>query len=537
MNQLKSLSQKVFVAVTLLMLTTNLRAQNENVQNQEMQTFDTYHDVGAQTKLRESLANDPFRPLYHISPPSKGLHDAAGLCFWKGYYHCFYLTFFPHWGRGHAISKDLVHWQDLPPLPDTFLGGTGQALVDSDKVILGFANGRFATASDLFLVDWKMRDDLPLPRGGDNCMWKEDGHYYVGFQTHNYEKGLRYASGRTKLALYRSKDLKKWDNLGFMFEDNSFAEIGEDCACPNFLPLTKDRHLMLYFTHKNSARFYVGDYNKETFRFTPDRYGKMCYGPVKRGSIHAPSAFIDQKGRIVATWNIFENRDIGGFAPTENLLRIRDMKGWQGMLTLPRHLTLNGDKTNMNNHLNPLGIAPIDELKTLRRDMVEVKDMLIPANEETVLPTIKGKAMEIVVEIDPMEAREVGLNVFRSPDGKEQTTVSLFMDGWERNREVRDLMIDVSKSTLDPKVRGRSPEVGPVYIKDGEKIKLRIFIDRSVIEVFANGIQCLTLRVYPSLDNSNGVSIFSRGSDAKLINLKAYQMDSIWPELKHKVGK
>jgi len=345
-------------------------------------------DVSAQTKMRESLANDPFRPLYHISPHGKGLHDPAGLCYWKGYYHCFYLTFPKHWGRGHAISKDLVHWQDLPPLPDAFLGGTGQVLVDSDKVILGFANGRFATASDPFLLDWKMRDDLPLPRGGDNYMWKEDGHYYAGFQIKDFKKGLRWSDvSCPKLALYRSPDLKTWENLGLMFHDKTFGDYGEDIACPNFLPLTKDKHLMLHFTHKNSARFYVGDYNKETFRFTPDRFGKMCYGPVKRGSIHAPSAFIDQKERCVAIWNIFENRG---------------MKGWQEILTLPRHLTLNGDNNTVNNYLNPLGIAPIDELKTLRRDMVEVKDMLIPANEERILSAVKGKAMEIVIEIDPM---------------------------------------------------------------------------------------------------------------------------------------
>jgi hypothetical protein len=55
--------------------------------------------------------------------------------------------------------------------------------------------------------------------------------------------------------------------------------------------------------------------------------------------------------------------------------------------------------------------------------------------------------------------------------------------------------------------------------------------------VFANGIQCLSLRAYPTLEKSNGVSVFARGGEAKLINLKAHQMGSIWPELEHKVGK
>jgi beta-fructofuranosidase len=66
---------------------------------------------------------------------------------------------------------------------------------------------------------------------------------------------------------------------------------------------------------------------------------------------------------------------------------------------------------------------------------------------------------------------------------------------------------------------------------------LRVFIDRSVVEVFANGRQCLTLRTYPSLEESKGVSVFARGSEAKLVSLTAHQMRSIWPELKAKEGE
>ena len=59
-----------------------------------------------------------------------------------------------------------MHWQDLPPLPDTFLGGTGQALVDSDKVILGFANGRFAeTENNVVYAISKKSACATLPLG------------------------------------------------------------------------------------------------------------------------------------------------------------------------------------------------------------------------------------------------------------------------------------------------------------------------------------------------------------------------------------
>jgi beta-fructofuranosidase len=101
----------------------------------------------------------------------------------------------------------------------------------------------------------------------------------------------------------------------------------------------------------------------------------------------------------------------------------------------------------------------------------------------------------------------------------------------------RELMIDVSQASLSPDVASRTPEIGPLFLKNNEPLSLRVFIDRSIIEVFANDRQCLTLRAYPTRPDSTGVSVFARGNDAKLVSLNAYQMRSIWPELKDKEGK
>jgi beta-fructofuranosidase len=106
---------------------------------------------------------------------------------------------------------------------------------------------------------------------------------------------------------------------------------------------------------------------------------------------------------------------------------------------------------------------------------------------------------------------------------------------WRSNK--RELMIDVSQASLSPDVASRTPEIGPLYLKDGEMLHLRVFIDRSIIEVFANGRQCLTLRAYPTRKDSRGVSVFARGSEAKLVSLDAWQMKSIWPELKEQEGR
>ena len=66
---------------------------------------------------RNRQASDKYRPVYHFVSPESTLNDPNGLCFWNGYWHLFYQAYPPedrrqHWG--HAISKDLVNWKDLP---------------------------------------------------------------------------------------------------------------------------------------------------------------------------------------------------------------------------------------------------------------------------------------------------------------------------------------------------------------------------------------------------------------------------------------
>ena len=76
----------------------------------------------------------------------------------------------------------------------------------------------------------------------------------------------------------------------------------------------------------------------------------------------------------------------------------------------------------------------------------------------------------------------------------------------------------------------RTPEIGPLRLAQDEPLRLRIFVDHSIVEVFANDRQCLTLRTYPEREDSSGVSVFARGSDARLASFDIWQMRSIWDE-------
>ena len=507
-------------------------------------------EVLGYTAARERLADDPARPLYHFSPPGKYMNDPNGLCQWQGRYHLFY-QYLPA-GRppggfqpqdpgicwGHTVSDDLVNWRDLPIALHPAEGErdccSGQTLVEDDRVIAiyhgRFAGNDIATASDPLLLNWQKHPNNPVipgvsdpdnsgyclgPDGDylifDPCIWKEDDGYYS--LSGVYMDGSRGVDCLGVDHIFYSRDLAEWKWLGPMVADNVLAEPGEDMAVPNFWPISDDKHMLLLFSHKRAGRYYIGSYDNETHRFTPETHGRMNYGPWTVGSLHAPSATIDASGRYLGIFNIKE---------------ARDRRGWNDVMTLPRHYWLAEDNT--------LRMAPVPELEGQRYDEQQVAAQEIAANSEQLLENVSGTAIEIEAVIEPGEAREVGFSVLRSPDGAEQTRISFFVPLQGRRANPGWLQIDTSQSSLAGDVHGRPPEQGPLDLAADEALHLRIFIDRSIIEVFANDKQCLTLRVYPSRADSAGVTLFARGGAAQLRSLSAWQMRSVWPELKSLEG-
>lgn len=445
------------------------------------------------------------------------------------------------------MSKDLVHWRDLPVLRG--MGGmTGQLKSTGEQALMTFSAGdgvSLATSEHPLLLTWDKRlillKDGPLkeyqvPVYSD--IWRKDNTWYVTVRKHWWDNGLWHLNGtKPTLGMFSSENLKDWEPNGIFFEDDTYTQPGDDMACPNFAPLGNGRHLLLWYCHPRGPMYSVGTYNDHEQRFVQEKHGRMSYGPTKRGTLHAPSAFVDPDGRCIAIFNATENR------PHE--------ENWIGTMSLPRQISLNEeylnpinesgmtpeqgnlDQGNVRNFISPLRIEPIAELESLRFNQKSIDEFVIPANDERILSGIEGKAIELEVIIDPKDAREVGLNVLRSPDGKEQTTIRFYAHGWERSTSSRFLSIDVSDASLDPLVKSRSPEMGPLYLAEEERLHLRISIDRSIIEVFANDRQCLTLRTYPNRSDSKGVSVFAKGSYAELVSLKAWKMRSIWPELIH----
>ena len=480
--------------------------------------------------VRGELANDNHRPLYHYVNPEGKLNDPNGLCYWNGNWHLFYQAYPPedprqHWG--HAISTDLIHWRDLPyaiyPNPERCCY-SGATLVEEDRVIAIYhgteVGNMVAVSSDPLLLNWekvtgkavipsRSDDGSPLPyRVFDPCIWKQGGAYYA-LSGGTLPIG---PAGRRRRAdfLFRSKDLERWEYLHPFVEDDLFTLNGDDGACPYFWPIG-NKHMLLFFSHMSSGQYILGDYDTKRDKLVATGHGKFGFGAVGPAGVHAPSATPDGKGGIIVIFNMNPGK------PAE---------GWNQIMTLPRHLSLTES--------GALAIQPAGDAESLRGDHVEVPSRTIPANQEIVLDGIGGDAIEITAEIETNESPMVELDVLRSPDREEYTRILLYRNRGYRNRdderEVPEsiVTIDSSYSSSLPDALSRPPESAPVYLAPDERVRLRIFVDRSVVEVFVNGKQCVAMRVYPGRSDSTGVSIRSQGRDAELVSLDMWRMKSIY---------
>ncbi len=483
---------------------------------------------------RKKVQNDPHHPLYHFTSPEGRLNDPNGLGFWQGNWHLFYQGYPPEYPRqhwGHAISDDLIHWRDLPyaiyPNPEQSCF-SGSALVENNRVIALYHGTKVGTmvavSDDPLLLNWEKLSGqavIPFPKPGeefpygifDPCIWKKGDHYYAltaGWQNEG-PGGKRVR----KEFLHRSKDLVNWEYLHPFLEGDLYGMVGDDGACPYFWPIG-NRHILLHFSHMSGGKYMLGDYDTERDKFMVADGGDFNFGPVSPSGLHAPSATPDGKGGVVVVFNMNEGMR---------------HDGWGGILSLPRLLTLDG-----NDAIAPLRMEPAGDTESLRYNYRHVDETVLPANGEIVFDNIEGNAVELVAEIECRSSQMLELNVLRSP-GKEETTRIVFypVRGFKhceysdkRSRLVDGLVsIDTSCSSVLPDAKSRPPETAPVYLEEGETLKLHVFIDKSVVEVFVNDKQALAVRVYPGREDSLGVSLRSQGTAATLKSLDAWQMKGI----------
>lgn len=463
--------------------------------------------------MRLTMLADPYRPAYHfVCPEGFAMpFDPNGNIFWKGRHHMGYIyqeRGVHYWG--HASSRDLIHWRhhkpSLFPTDDSPENGifSGNGFVDKDgsRVILlyhGCGQGNcLAWSDDANLDNWHKFPFNPIVpnapdaetadyQSWDPCGWIEGGTYYAVF-------------GGGKNTVWKSEDLEHWEMCGpFLAEAYPGIDIHEDISCPDFFTLD-GKGVMVCISHRLGCRYYVGEWKNEQLH--PEYHEMMTFAD---NEYFAPESYTDDMGRrILFTW-VFDGRNEEQKAGT----------GWSGTMGLPRVMELGPD--------NRLTMTPADELKELRYNGRSFADVAVAADGETHIDfdAVERNVFELEVAFEAVAtgegaSGEAGVKVCASADNEEETVI-----GYDAAEGT--LKIDTNRSGIHQ--GKRSVESAPLKLADGEGLKLRIFVDKSIVEVFANdGRLVLSRRIVPERDDSTGISLYAKGTAAKAASVDVWDM-------------
>ncbi len=474
--------------------------------------------------------DDPYRPLYHFTSPEGPMNDPNGLCYWQGRWHLFYQAFPPeadiHWG--HAVSDDLLHWKDLPyaihPTVEKACW-SGSAWVEEDRVIAMFFGSGFgnivAVSSDPLLLNWEKVGSIKNKEGEpydvyDPCIWKQ-GEYYYSLSGRALP-GVCPHCERVEY-LFRSKDLVDWEYMHPLLQGGVDSLPGDDGACPYFFPISENKHLLLHFSHVGGAKYVVGTYDTENQKLIVQQ-GRGFNSQVNGGSwggVHAPSAALDAEGNLVAVF-------------TQTNAAAGSLGGGYLVTNLPRKLSVGGDFED------ELAETPAPDMTVLRGQCTQLKDLPLPAGKEVILPNMAGNAMELQLTLAPAtQIPTIDVAVLRSEDGAEATHIRIYRHrgrmNWEHFQECGGwggysfdtvVTIDNTQSSLSPNAISRAPDERSFFLGAEEPLRLQIFVDKSIVEVFVNDKLCLSTRAYPTRPDSIGISVCAKECDSTLLDAKMW---------------
>ncbi len=454
--------------------------------------------------LRERILSDPSRPGYHFVIPEgvASPFDPNGAIYWKGRYHLFYIfqdkrsgKKTDHWG--HMSSTDLFHWRHHPTglidgmySGNCFINNEGVPTICYHQKDQGNA---MAVALDDDLNEWKKLDSNPITpktqegdehhgkyRSWDPFGWLEGDTYYAIF-------------GGERPGIVKSPTLAgEWKYVGDLFAHGvEGVSLDEDVSCADLFKLG-GKDVLMCISHRLGCRYYVGEWKNE--QFYPESHAQMSWVD---NSFFAPESLEDDKGRRIMWAWLLDAPEFG----------LRWEHGWSGVMSLPRVLSLGDD--------GQLRMDVAKEIEALRYGAFKRENFTIPSDTDLVIDDIGGNSLELFIDMESAGASEYGVKVCVSPGGQEETLV--YYDASEGK-----LKVDTQKS--GPEDTTTIVEAGPFELKEGERLKLRVFVDKSVIEVFANSRQAVARRIYPSRADSVGVSLFSTGGDAKVHALEVWNI-------------
>lgn len=445
---------------------------------------------------------DPSRPIFHVMAPAQWMNDPNGPLFYRGYYHLFYQLHpfsdgdgTKYWG--HVRSRDLVKWERLPialaPSNDKgeeaiwsgscTINGLGQPMIfytsiAQHKSAFDHAE-QWAAIGDQDLIHWRKSDANPVlseALNGDTKIydWRDPFVFHDGKKTFLVAGGHLEKKGDAAVNIYeaQNRELTQWKYRGVLFHipDAPTAE------CPNFFKL--GRRWVLFVSPYGKVQYFVGDFDAKECRFTPRTHGLVDCGP----SFYAPNTMLLQNGeRLVWGW-------VNGFP---------NGHGWNGCLSVPRRLSLTGD--------GQLRQTPAPQLAGLRGKAEVWRNLQLQAQDAT-LPLPGTNTLEILAQIEMDKTTALALEL--RPDDSQLKPIALGLDG-------QQLIVAGVKAPLPASVTGT------------RKLELRLFVDRSVLEVVVGNTVWVT-KTIPSLAGKASLSVHATNGRPVLRLVQAWPLNTIW---------
>lgn len=525
------------------------------------------------------MAFNRFRPISHFIAPHSWSNDPCGAVYvpeTQEYLFCYQwnpgTTEGGNSAWGMARSKDLVMWEDCTPAIQNgitssydslgvFSGSIVSRLVESKRVLFLFYTSISAlpihwskeyiegceSQSVAFSTDfgrsWHRYENNPLisvpPKQSLTTGWRDPFvSRWASLSTllgvDQFTDYMMIASGErgrgAQLHLYQSKDLLEWKLVstildvedGLKVSPTSDVRFGKNFECASFFTLGQKDYLIVGVEEDVHSTRHSGHYNmwlcgQLAMENGLPRFKITSHGLLDHGVLYAAHIFRDADDRHIQL----------GWADETAQKHVVKKQGWAGCLTHPRELyqiskpiTELAEGENIwdiderTGMMTTLGIRPAPQLRDLR-----------PAESYTSLQrfeAIHSANYEVEATFKCLSSKErLVFNVRESPNCEEVTSIIFDLSK-------NSITIDRSRSSLD-KLGATSPEAGSLHLQAEEDLHIRIFVDESIVEVFANDRFALSSRIYPSMEISKGASYDFGGFDEGNVKFGCWEgLKDVW---------
>lgn len=467
----------------------------------------------------EKNITDEMRPGFHLASRVGWMNDPNGFSFYNGEYHLFYQyhPYDAHWGLmhwGHAVSKDLLHWEYRPAAiaPDTeydkdgCFSGSAATLPDGrhllmytsvvrkeqpDGTVRDMQTQSLAVGDGTHYEKYEQNpvlDGDDLPEGcsrfdfRDPKIWqKSDGSWLCVI-------GNRPVDGSGQILLFSSPDGFRWKYEKILDANNQ--RFGKMWECPDFFLLdgkwvlfTSPQDMMpvgLEYDNGNGTLCMLGSCNEETWTFTEENDQGIDYGI----DFYAPQTVLAPDGRrIMIGW--MQNWETSGLHPKET--------PWFGQMSLPREISIESGR---------LIQKPVRELELMRRNKVEYQNVAI-SDSAIHLEGVEGRKIDLELNIRPGDTQDIfrKFAVRFAQNEKYHTTVSF--RPYESVLKINRKFSGSTRAVLHQRSCLVNSEQGC--------LKLRLILDRFSAEIFVNdGEQVMTATFYTEQD-AKDISFFADG--------------------------